>query len=75
METQSIALTQKMVRKANQISNFFESYPEKKAIEGVADHLNRFWTADMRQELISYISNNGDGLNELVIKAAALIKK
>jgi formate dehydrogenase subunit delta len=70
MENDTDMLTDKMIRKANQIASFFQAYPEQKAIEGVAEHLNKFWTLDMRAQLADYISTKGDGLNDLVIKAS-----
>jgi formate dehydrogenase subunit delta len=74
MENNTDMLTDKMIRKANQIASFFQAYPEQKAIEGVAEHLNKFWTLDMRMQLKDYISLKGDGLNNLVIKASQNIK-
>jgi len=58
-----------MVHMANQIANFFASYPRPQAVEGVADHIQRFWEKRMRQQLNDYIARGGSGLDELVLEA------
>lgn len=40
-----------LVRMANQVAQFFEPYPEADAIEGIRDHLEKFWNHAMRSEL------------------------
>ncbi len=40
-----------LVRMANQIAHFFGPYPEPDAIEGVRDHIEKFWDPAMRREL------------------------
>lgn len=42
-----------LVRMANQIAHFFAPYPEADAIEGVRDHIAKFWDPSMRDELIA----------------------
>lgn len=37
----------------NQIAQFFAPYPEAEAIEGVRDHLVKFWPPAMRKELLA----------------------
>lgn len=62
---------QRMVTKANQIAAFFAPYPHDKAIEGVTDHLQKFWTKAMHRQLKAYIEQEqGKGLNDLVIEAS-----
>jgi formate dehydrogenase subunit delta len=41
----------KLVRMANQIADFFRSYPEAAAQEGVRTHLLSFWTPRMLHDL------------------------
>lgn len=61
----------RMIHKANQIAAYFKHYPEDRAIEGVADHLQKFWPPKMRAQLLAYIEDEqGADLEELVIKAA-----
>ena len=54
---------------ANQIARFFASYPRQQAVEGVADHIRRFWEKRMRQQLNDYVARGGSGLDELVLEA------
>jgi formate dehydrogenase subunit delta len=43
----------KLVRMANQIGAFFASEPDHKAaVEGVANHIRRFWEPRMRAQLL-----------------------
>ena len=62
---------EKLVRMANQIGTFFESYPDRQ--EGrteIANHLQRFWEPRMRSRLFSHIDDTqGEGLSPMVIEA------
>jgi formate dehydrogenase subunit delta len=40
-----------LVRMANQIAHFFSPYPERDAIDGVRDHIEKYWDPSMRREL------------------------
>lgn len=60
---------EKMVRMANQIATFFKSQPGEPD-EKVAMHLSDFWEPDMRAQLLDHIRAGGDGLDEVVVKAA-----
>ncbi len=40
-----------LIRMANQIAQFFAPYPEPDAIDGIRDHLAKFWDPAMRHEL------------------------
>jgi formate dehydrogenase subunit delta len=64
-----------MVRMTNQISEFFKSYTEKEAVEGIADHINKFWEPRMRRDFFALVDNGGAGLHDLVKKAATAIKR
>ena len=46
-------LAEDLVRMANQIAQFFAAYPDDDAIEGVRDHLLKFWDPAMRKELLA----------------------
>jgi len=58
-----------MVHMANQIAQFFASYPHEECVAGVANHLQKFWEKRMRQQLHEYISQGGAGLDPVVIEA------
>ncbi|MGB0134501.1 formate dehydrogenase subunit delta [Dokdonella sp.] len=56
----------RLVAMANDIANYFESEPDREAgIDGIADHLRKFWDPRMRRQLIAYLEADGDGLGEL----------
>jgi formate dehydrogenase subunit delta len=67
--------TRDMVRMANQIAGFFKSYGEKEALEGIADHLNKFWEPRMRRDLFAHLDKGGEGINDLVKRAAVNVKR
>ncbi len=58
-----------MVHKVNQIALFFGSYPHEEAVEGIADHLRKFWEPRMRRQLIQYTQDGGANLHALVPEA------
>jgi formate dehydrogenase subunit delta len=61
--------TDKLVQMANQIADFFGSYPEPEATAGIRQHIKAFWTPRMREALLADRTNAG--LHPLVIKALA----
>jgi formate dehydrogenase subunit delta len=62
---------EKLIRMANQIGAFFEAMPDHaEAVDGVANHLRRFWEPRMREALLAYIATHGDsGLKPTVREA------
>ena len=61
-----------LVQMANDIGNFFRAEPDRKvALDGVANHINKFWTRRMRQKLIEYVGHGGAGLDDLPREALA----
>ena len=57
----------KLVHMANQIAEFFRSYPEDEACAGIRDHILAFWTPRMRQALLA--EGGHAGLDRLVATA------
>lgn len=61
----------RLVHKVNQIALFFEPYPRETAVEGVVDHLKKYWTPAMRQQLVAFAASERAGqLHALVHEAA-----
>jgi formate dehydrogenase subunit delta len=58
-----------MVHMANQIAQFFASYPHDEALAGVTDHFQKFWEPRMRKQIEEYVARGGHGLHELAIEA------
>jgi len=61
---------EKLVRMANQIAANFDYGSDKdNAVAGVVDHLQRFWTPSMLEELVDY-DDQGEITLSLVAKQA-----
>jgi formate dehydrogenase subunit delta len=61
----------KLVKMANEIAAFFAAEPERRiGVEGVANHLQRFWEPRMRREFLALFDRDGgQGMHELVVEA------
>ena len=66
----------KLVKMANEISKFFEAEPDRAiAVEGVTNHLQKFWEPRMRRELRAYVdSTGGSDLRPLALEAARAMR-
>lgn len=59
-----------LVKMANDIGNFFSSEPDRElAVQGIYDHIQKFWDPRMRNSIISYIEQGGSGLSEVAFSA------
>lgn len=68
---------QTIVRMANRIAEFFEAYPcHEEAVEGVANHIRKFWEPRMRTRLYAYLDGpqQGAGLGELA-RLAVVVRR
>jgi formate dehydrogenase subunit delta len=65
--------TETLVKMANQIGDFFDAEPDvAQAQQDIAQHLNRFWTKDMRNQIAEHVkSAQGIGLHANVIAAVS----
>ena len=66
---------EKLVRMANDISNFFDADPDKTiAVEGVKNHISRSWETRMREAIVNHLKNHdGEGLSPLAKTAISQI--
>lgn len=66
---------EKLVKMANDISNFFDADPDKTvAMEGVKNHISRSWELRMREAIIDHLKNHdGVGLSPLAKTAISQI--
>ncbi len=64
----------KIVRMANQIATFFKSQPEDERVEGIANHINKFWEPRMRRQFFDAL-NDGADFDPLVTQAANQINE
>jgi formate dehydrogenase subunit delta len=60
----------RIVPMANQIAAFFAAYPREEAVEGVYDHIKKFWDPRMRAKLLERVGAGDKDLHELVLAAA-----
>ena len=60
-----------LVSMANQIGDFFKAMPDHdEALDGIADHIKKFWEPRMRKALSQHIEQeNGQGLQAIVLEA------
>jgi len=60
-----------LVYMANRIGDFFQAMPDRQeAVDGVAQHLRKFWEPRMRRQLVDHVaSNEACGLHPLVVEA------
>jgi formate dehydrogenase subunit delta len=65
--------TETLIKMANQIGDFFEAEPnQSQAQKDIANHLNKFWTKDMRNQIAAHVqTSQGAGLHAQVITAIA----
>ena len=63
-----------LVHMANQIGEFFSAYPDRsEAMDGIANHIRKFWEPRMRLKLFECIDQGQTGeLSELVAQSLAL---
>ncbi|HEY8707507.1 MAG TPA: formate dehydrogenase subunit delta [Burkholderiaceae bacterium] len=63
--------TDALIRMANQIGSFFEAMPDRtEALEGIAQHIRKFWEPRMRRELLARVDGGGSAeLSAMVAEA------
>lgn len=57
-----------LVRMANDIAIFHQSFPEDEAMQMVSEHINKFWAPSMRRQLFEVFQSKPDVFNNLVAK-------
>lgn len=64
-----------LVRMANRIGEFFEAMPERdEALQGIAEHIRKFWEPRMRAELARVLASTDEAqaLKPIVREALVL---
>ena len=65
-----------LVKMANQIAlNFSDWGDEALVVVKTGEHLERFWTPAMLQQLLTYRQDGGDRLSPLVCRALAVLEE
>ena len=61
-----------LVQMANQIARNMAAWGDQSVVaEKTRDHLFRFWTPAMREHLVAYLREGGEGLSSAVVDALA----
>ena len=66
---------ERLIAMANQIGDFFASYPPERAREGFRNHVRINWDPRMRNALLEHIDAGGDGLDLRVIEGAQQLRE
>ena len=66
---------EKLVYMANQIGDFFKSYPHDQAVKGISEHIKKFWDPRMRKAIFAHLDAGGSGLDPNVRDALETLKK
>ena len=64
----------RLIAMANQIGQFFRAQGDAAAVEGIEDHLRKFWDPRMRREIIAVLEGGGAGLDPNTREAVARLK-
>lgn len=62
------------VRLANEVAVQFRHRDPDRAAEEIAAHLRSFWEPRMTAALLAHVETGGEGLDELALRAAGLLR-
>lgn len=63
-----------LVQMANDIAAYFNSEPDRQiAVDGVCNHLKKFWDPRMRRQIAAHLQDGGEGLSDLARAAVARV--
>ncbi|HVY17023.1 MAG TPA: formate dehydrogenase subunit delta [Rhodopila sp.] len=65
---------EKLAYMANQIGRFFASQKSQEAVDGIADHLIKFWDPRMRRTIVSHLDDGTMQLDPLVRQAVERLR-
>ena len=66
---------EKLVYMANQIGDFFKSYPHDQAVKGIAEHIEKFWDPRMLKQIYAIIQKPDHGLKPEAFEALQNLAK
>ena len=69
-----LSYEEKLAYSANQIADFFKAQGTAKAVPAIADHLNKFWDPQMREDFLAFAQRPEARLHDLVSKALPLVR-
>jgi formate dehydrogenase subunit delta len=59
----------KLVYMANQMQDFFKSYPHDQAVKGIQEHIKKFWEPRMLKQIYEIIQKPDHGLKPEAFEA------
>ncbi len=65
---------EKLIYMANQIGRFFQSQGRDRAVQGISEHIWKFWDPRMRTAIFAHLDTGGAGLDPNVRDALAKLK-
>jgi formate dehydrogenase subunit delta len=65
----------KLVYMANQIGDFFKSYPHDQAVKGISEHIKKFWDPRMLKQIYAIIQQPDSGLRPNALEALQILAK
>ena len=66
---------EKLVYMANQIGQFFHSQGHDRAVQGISEHIWKFWDPRMRKQIFAHLDAGGAGLDADVRDALQKLKQ
>lgn len=66
--------TRDMVRMANQMAAYFNSFGAEEGSKELAAHISNFWAPPIRREFFKYVAEGGKDFEPMVMDAAALVR-
>jgi formate dehydrogenase subunit delta len=64
---------EKLVYMANQIGDFFKSYPHDQAVKGIKEHIEKFWDPRMLNQIYQIIEQPDHGLRPNSLEALQIL--
>jgi formate dehydrogenase subunit delta len=71
--TSTMTTDEKLIYMANQIADFFAAQGEARAVPGIATHIRKFWTPQMRADFLALAAKDDSKLKPFTKKAVPLI--
>jgi formate dehydrogenase subunit delta len=66
---------EKLVYMANQIGDFFKSYPHEQAVKGIKEHIHKFWDPRMLKQIFEIVQRPDNGLKPYPLEALQALAK
>ena len=64
---------EKLVYMANQIGDFFKSYPHDQAVKGIKEHIEKFWDPRMLSQIYTVLDKPDNGLKPNALEALQIL--